>query len=131
MRERRHSQRSGQAQKFRYSLKIESIKKEIIILLSFHREKRAQSDGRIVILSPKHRALEALHVHVDGDGRPEGEGGDGLGVTVGYVEGMGALEALHGHVDGNGRPQGGGRDGLGGEVGHVEGMEPLRHCMCM
>ena len=33
-----------------------------------------------------------------GDGRPEGEGGDGHGDGVGHVGGLEALERAHGHV---------------------------------
>ena len=51
-------------------------------------------------------ALEWSHGHVGGDGRPQGEGGDGHGDEVGHGEGLEALEWSHGHVGGDGRPQG-------------------------
>ena len=50
-----------------------------------------------------------------GDGRPQGESGDGRGDGVGHGEGLEALEWSYGHVGGDGRPQ-----GEGGDVVHAK-----------
>ena len=56
-------------------------------------------------------ATDGPHGHVVGEGKPQGEGGDGHGDGVGHGEGLEALEWSHGHVGGDGRPQGeGGMD---------------------
>ena len=47
------------------------------------------------------KALEWAHGHVGGDGRPQGEGGDGHGDEVGHGGGLEALEWAHGHVGGD------------------------------
>ena len=60
-----------------------------------------------------------------GDGRPQGEGGDGHRDGVGRCEGLEALEWSHGHVGGDGRPQGEGGEGHGDGVGHGEDLEAL------
>ena len=51
-------------------------------------------------------ATDGPQGHVGGDGRPEGEGGDGHGDGVGHGGGLEALERAHGHVGGDGRPEG-------------------------